>query len=268
MEELRVWSSSSKGSSSLQFWNARLHFPPSPGAEGITAPAAGAAGDTGSGNTEAWTYPDSPDSWCFQGIPVLLILPCPFKQWPSLLGRFPLLLVSSGRDNSACQGCRNLLFIFLESVSQCQVNIGSTGLDAGRMGSALWGGRMGGRSQPRTLGQGGPCPWMCWELFPPLMESSCTLALPHAMYSPFLCGLDAFQGSCEPKWPPHLLSLMPGEVRERNCSLPLLTSTFHPFLLEIKLFIPAVPSPGTFLSLSHFAFVAFIFLVTGKVRQG
>lgn len=36
-------------------------LPPSLGAEGSTGPA-DASGDTGSGNTEAWTYPDSPDN--------------------------------------------------------------------------------------------------------------------------------------------------------------------------------------------------------------
>lgn len=64
-------------------------------------------------------------------------------------------------------------------------------------------------------------------------------------YSPFLCGLDAFQGSCEPKWPPHLT---PGEgQRGKLCPLPLLTSTFPPFLLKIKLFIHLpwqLPSQG------------------------
>lgn len=145
-------------------------------------------------------------------------------------------------------------------------------MGAGRMGSALWGGQTGGRSQPGTLGQGGPRPWMCWHLFPLLMESYCTLTLLHPSYPPFLCGLDAFWGSCEPKWPPHLLSLMPGGgQRGKLCSLPLLTSTFPPFLLKIKLFIhppQQFPPQGTFLSLSHFTFVAFIFLVTGKVKHG
>lgn len=73
------------------------------------------------------------------------------------------------------------------------------------------------------------------DLFAPLMESFCTLTLPYPSYSPFLCGLDAFQGSCEPKWPLHLLSLTPGGgQRGKLCSLSLLTSAFPPFLLKIN----------------------------------
>lgn len=129
---------------------------------------------------------------------------------------------------------------------------------------------------PGHLGHRGPGPWVCWDLSPPLLEPfllpahllfPIALLHTHPSYSPFFCWLACFSEEvCEPKRTLYLLSLMPsggqGEAVMLFSAPHFQISSYSPQHRNIPPSTPVHPavahSPGTFLSLSHFGFVAFI----------